>query len=75
MTTDALTHTIAGEELYLLPEKAIFWMRKKSLFIADLHLGKSGHFRKAGIPVSSLVHHADLNKLSAIITQWPVETI
>jgi len=72
---DMVNYTIAGEELFLLPEKAIFWLRKKSLFIADLHLGKSGHFRKAGIPVSSLVHHDDLNRLSAILAAWPVETI
>lgn len=73
--TDFVIHTIAEEELYLLPQKAIFWKRKKSLLVADLHLGKSGHFRKAGIPVSSLVHHDDLNRLSALLTQWPVETV
>ncbi|HUM46871.1 MAG TPA: ligase-associated DNA damage response endonuclease PdeM [Chitinophagales bacterium] len=73
--TGAITHAVAGEELCLLPEKAIFWQRKKSLFVADLHLGKSGHFRKSGIPVSSLVHHEDLNRLSAVLAAWPVETI
>lgn len=68
-------HYIAGEALYLLPERAIFWERRKCLFIADLHLGKSGHFRKAGIAVPSSIHHHDLARLSKIITEWKVECV
>lgn len=43
--------TIFGEELELLPQKAIWWKAKKILLLADMHLGKINHFRKAGIPV------------------------
>lgn len=68
-------HHVAGEELYLLPEKAIYWKRMQMLLLADLHLGKSGHFRKAGIPVSSLVHWHDLNRLSAIIDAWKIKAV
>lgn len=42
---------IRSEKLFLLPEKAIYWASKKLLIIADLHLGKSAHFRKNGIAV------------------------
>ena len=73
--TNYAKHYIAGEALCLLPERAIFWERRKSLFIADLHLGKSGHFRKAGIAVSSLIHHHDLERLSGIITEWKVACV
>ena len=45
------TVSIQEEELSLLPEKAIYWEAKKLLLIADLHLGKSMHFRKNGIAV------------------------
>lgn len=45
------TISIRGEKLYLLPEKAIFWPKKQSLLIADLHLGKTNHFRKGGFAV------------------------
>ncbi|MBX7108063.1 MAG: ligase-associated DNA damage response endonuclease PdeM [Chitinophagales bacterium] len=71
----AVFNTVAGEELLLLPEKAVFWKRRRCLLVADLHLGKSGHFRKAGIPVSSLVHHDDLNRLSAMIKQCNAATV
>ena len=69
------TAAIAGEELMLLPEKAIFWKRKNCLLVADLHLGKSGHFRKAGIPVSSKVHDHDLLRLAKVMKDFPVEKI
>lgn len=42
---------IREEKLFLIPEKAIYWAAKKMLLIADLHLGKSAHFRKNGIAV------------------------
>lgn len=56
-----------GEKLLLLPEKAIFWKRKKLLIISDLHLGKAGHFRKHGIPVSGKIHFTDLKILEKLI--------
>lgn len=42
---------VAGEELQLLPQKAVFWPSHKVLLLSDLHLGKVSHFRRAGIPV------------------------
>ena len=72
---DVAAYTVAGEELLLLPEKVVFWKRKRSLLLADLHLGKSGHFRKAGIAVSSQVHQDDLSRLTAVIKQRNIEVI
>ena len=42
---------LCGEELLLLPEKAIFWQEKSYLMLSDLHLGKARHFQKNGYPV------------------------
>lgn len=42
---------VFGEELVLMPEKALWWAAKRILLVADLHLGKINHFRRAGIPV------------------------
>ncbi|WP_224994572.1 ligase-associated DNA damage response endonuclease PdeM [Cesiribacter sp. SM1] len=69
-------HTIAGQELLLLPEKAIFWTQKKILLLADLHLGKAAHFRKAGIPISGKIHEHDLHTLDNLLNQWqPLQVI
>lgn len=71
-----LEHKILGQTLCLSPEKAIFWTEKEILIIADLHLGKAGHFRKSGIPVSDLVHNKDIFILEKLITHWnPKEVI
>lgn len=42
---------LRGQTLELLPQKAIYWKERQTLLLADLHLGKSTHFRKHGIPV------------------------
>lgn len=59
--------TLQGEELDLLPQKAIFWPSKSVLILSDLHLGKAGHFRKHGIPIPQEVHFDDLNKVTLLI--------
>lgn len=64
-----------GEELDLLPEKAIFWNRQKTLFLADPHFGKAASFRKAGIPVSEASSENDLFNLSFLIRQTNARTI
>jgi uncharacterized protein len=66
---------IKNETLTLLPEKAIYWERKKVLLLSDLHLGKSGHFRKSGIPLPSQIHYDDLKRISKIIFDFRVEKI
>jgi DNA ligase-associated metallophosphoesterase len=53
---------IRGEELILLPEGAILWQDR--LLVADLHIGKVGHFRKNGIPVPNSVGKNNLWRLS-----------
>lgn len=67
---------VAEEELLLLPEKVIFWKKQKIMLIADLHLGKAGHFRKAGIPVTAKVHEQDMLVLEKLVQDWqPREVI
>ena len=71
-----IKHEILGQTLCLSPEKAIFWKEKGILIIADLHMGKAGHFRKSGIPISDLVHNKDLLTLDKLLTKWqPKEVI
>ena len=54
---------IRGQTLRLLPERAIYWEEGDLLILSDLHLGKSGHFRKNGIPAPANVHLDDLRGL------------
>ncbi len=61
---------IEGEKLILLAHKAIFWPSRKALLLADLHLGKVQHFRKAGIGVPE---QADQNlvRLEVLFQEYP----
>lgn len=71
-----IEHKLRQQTLYLLSEKAIFWEEKSLLIVADLHLGKAGHFRKSGIPVSDLVHSKDILTLEKLIQKHnPKEVI
>lgn len=59
----------AGETLWLLPERAIWWPARRTLFIADLHLGKAATFRAQGHPVPAGTTRGNLERLSALLRQ------
>ncbi len=46
-----------------LTERVIYWEEEKALILSDLHLGKTGHFRKSGIAVPQQVYKNDLHRL------------
>lgn len=57
----------AGETLTLLPERAIWWSARGTLFVADVHLGKAATFRALGQPVPAGTTAANLARLDALI--------
>lgn len=65
-----VTFSLKGESLTLLPQKAILWPAKEILIVSDVHLGKAGHFRKNGIPITKKVHIQDIEVLQNIINKW-----
>ncbi len=60
---------LKGETIELLPERAIWWEKEKTLVVADLHWGKSGHFRRHGIPIPSRTQETDELRLAALLQQ------
>jgi DNA ligase-associated metallophosphoesterase len=63
------------QDLLLLPQKAIYWQQEKALIAADVHLGKVGHFRKAGIAIPRDMEQDDLAMLSDLIAEHRPEKI
>ena len=47
MTARDATASVAGEQLLLLGERAVYWERTRTLFVADPHFGKAAAFRAA----------------------------
>jgi uncharacterized protein len=70
-----LTIACVGEELTLLPERALFWPRQRTLFVADLHLGKDATFRAAGIAIPLGVVPKDLARLELLVTTARAERL
>lgn len=66
---------IKGEKLKLLSQRAIFWEARKILILSDLHLGKAGHFRKHGIPISRKIHLTDLQTLERLMKSHKPEKV
>lgn len=58
---------IAGEDLTLLPERAIWWATRRTLLVADPHFGKAATFRALGVPVPRGTTTGTLARLDSII--------
>lgn len=63
------------QTLWLSPEKCIFWEEHKILILSDLHLGKSGHFRKSGVAIPQNIFKKDLQTLFAQVQFFNPETV
>ncbi len=57
----------AGERLALLPERAVWWAAARTLFIADLHLGKAATYRALGQPVPAGSTQENLDRIDNLI--------
>ena len=66
---------LSGENLTLLPERALFWNNRGILFVADPHFGKAATFRAGGIPVPSGTTGDALERLSSAVTRTNATTL
>lgn len=71
----SLSVELAGQRLLLLPERAIYWPDRRTLLVADLHLGKAATFRAAGIPAPEGVTGATLSRLSSLLLKTQAEQV
>lgn len=63
----AFPYHLRGQHLWLSPHRCLYWEEERSLVLSDLHFGKTGHFRKAGIAVPQSVYREDLLRLLSLI--------
>lgn len=61
---------ICEQHLLISGDRYIFWEESSALILSDLHLGKAGHFRKNGIPVSKNIFREDIARLSESIRRF-----
>lgn len=70
-----LPHHIDDQVFWIFQERCLYWESAKTLIVADLHLGKTGHFRKSGIAVPSHIYKADLQRLMAMLYRCKAERL
>jgi uncharacterized protein len=61
---------LRGQHFTLLPQRAVYWQEEQALILSDLHIGKSMHFRRAGIAIPKQVFDDDLNTLNNLLHQF-----
>jgi DNA ligase-associated metallophosphoesterase len=59
--------TLAGEQVSLMSERALYWPGTSTLVVADLHWGKASSFSAAGIPVPMGTTSDDLARLDSAL--------
>ena len=72
---EILQKNIQNTTLTFTNQRALFWEAEKILILSDLHIGKSAHFRKHGIAISSEVLATDLKKLADLINHFQPEKV
>lgn len=66
---------INGIQLQLQTSRSLFIPKFQMVIVSDVHLGKAGHFRKNGIPISSAIHVDDISRLQTLIDESQPETM
>lgn len=72
---ETMTIHIAGESLVLLADRALYWPARRRLILADLHLGKGGVMRSAGISVPVGGTRTDLQRLALLLAQTGAQAL
>ena len=66
---------IRDQSLCLTVDRSIYWEDQQALIVSDLHFGKTGHFRKAGIAVPQSLYKDDIQRLMAQIQYFKPKTL
>ncbi|KPC54627.1 ligase-associated DNA damage response endonuclease PdeM [Amantichitinum ursilacus] len=67
LNAHAISTHIAGEAVWLLPQKALFWPAQRMLLVADVHFGKAAAYRALGQPVPHGTTQANLARLDEML--------
>ena len=63
----ALSVQLYGQHFQLHPSGACYWEEQDAVLLADVHLGKSSHFRKHGMAVPVQADDQEFDKLNTVI--------
>lgn len=66
---------VKGEDIHLLPERALWWPARRILLIADIHFGKAATFRALGQPIPAGTTAGNLTRLDRLLQALPAQRL
>ncbi len=66
---------LAGEQIWLCHQKAVWLKIHKTVLISDLHIGKVNHFRKSGIAVPAKANDKNVETLIDLFNETKPERV
>jgi DNA ligase-associated metallophosphoesterase len=66
---------VQGQHWQLHPYKAAYWQEAGLLLISDLHLGKSAHFRRAGIAAPPGIEDTNTDRLISLLLHFQPQRV
>ena len=72
---DAVEIACQGERLVLHPERAVHWPARRTLLVADVHLGKEDAFGRRGVAIPRGPSEGDLERLAALVAATGAERL
>ena len=66
---------LASEVLTLTNQRAVHWKGQETLILSDIHIGKTTHFRKHGIPMPDNILQKDLERLRQLVLHFNTNKI
>jgi len=67
--------TCRGERLALHARRAVHWIARRTLFVADVHLGKEAVFGRLGVPIPHGPSEGDLDRLAGLVSSTGAERL
>lgn len=74
-STDTVCIQRLGQELLLDPSGAVFWVERRTLFLADLHLGREATFQRASIALPYGATQDTLERAKEITAKFQPECL
>jgi DNA ligase-associated metallophosphoesterase len=75
LTKPALSVSLAGEPVELHADRALYHPRTTTLYVADVHLGKTAAFRAAGVPLPAGTTASNLTRLARLVAATGAERL
>lgn len=75
MPLGAVAVRLAEQDMFLLPDRYLYWPAQEAILLSDLHLGKATHFRREGVYVPGDILGAELRRLETTLQGWNLKQV